>query len=285
MEDGLKTVRPSLVATVQGDTSTTMLQPLAGWGDLCHTYDALLVCDAAASLVGNDLPTEDWALDAVTCGLQKCLAGPPGIAPITLSPAFEARIGRRRYVEAGIRDAWDEDRSGARIASNYFDLPMIIDYWGERRLNHHTEATTMLYAAHEAARIVVTEGVAATVERHRLHGDAMAAGVRGLGLRVYGDQAHKMNNIVGVEIPEQVDGEAIRGTLLQDWGIEIGSSFGPLKGKIWRIGTMGFNARKDCVLMTLAALEQVLRQAGVACPAGGGVDAASKVYQNSGAAQ
>ncbi|MEX1056615.1 MAG: alanine--glyoxylate aminotransferase family protein, partial [Natronospirillum sp.] len=225
---------------------------------------------------------QTWALDAVTCGLQKCLAGPPGVAPITMSPDFVARISRRRHVEAGIRDAQDFGEPGARIGSNYFDLPMITDYWGERRLNHHTEATTMLYAAHEAARIVVEEGVDNAVARHGLQGRAMAAGIVGLGLKLYGDQAHKMNNIVGVHIPDQVDGEVIRSTLLQDWGIEIGSSFGPLKGRIWRIGTMGFNARKDCVLMTLAALEQVLRQAGVKGPAGGGVSAAYEIYRGAG---
>ncbi|TGG92084.1 alanine--glyoxylate aminotransferase family protein [Natronospirillum operosum] len=279
LETALKTVRPSLVATVQGDTSTTMLQPLAGWGDLCHQHDALLVCDATASIVGNTLPTGEWQLDAVTCGLQKCLAGPPGVAPITLSPAFVERVNRRRHVEAGIRDTQDQPQAGPRIGSNYFDLPMIMDYWGERRLNHHTEASTMLYAAYEAGRIAVEEGLAAAVSRHRLHGNAMAAGVEGLGLALYGDQSTRMNNIVGVRIPEALDGEAVRAALLQDWGIEIGSSFGPLKGKIWRIGTMGYNARQDCVLMTLAALEQVLRRQGHACPQGGGVDAAYAIYQ------
>ncbi len=282
LEDALKRHRPRWVATVQGDTSTTRLQPLEGWGELCHRYDALLVCDATASLGGNPMLTDAWQLDAVTCGLQKCLAGPPGVAPITISPALVEHIRRRRHVEAGIRTDTDQAQ-GVRIGSNYFDLAMIMDYWSELRLNHHTEATPMLYAAYECARIMLEEGLDATIARHKLHGDAMAAGLEGLGLQLYGDPAHRMYNIVGVCIPEQVQGESVRGALLNDWHIEIGTSFGPLKGKIWRIGTMGYNARRDCVLQTLAALEHVLRAQGFACPASGGVAAAMAWYEGAGA--
>ena len=126
---------------------------------------------------------------------------------------------------------------------------MIMDYWGPKRLNHHTEATTMLYGARECARILVDEGIPAAVERHRVHGGAMAAGLVGLGLTLFGDQAHRMNNVVGVEIPEGIDGEAARSAMLHDFGIEIGTSFGPLHGRIWRVGTMGYNARRDTVLL------------------------------------
>ncbi|MEN0024826.1 MAG: alanine--glyoxylate aminotransferase family protein, partial [Microbacterium sp.] len=162
--------------------------------------------------------------------------------------------------------------------SNYFDLGMILDYWGPRRLNHHTEATSMLYAARECARTIAIEGRDAVIARHRLAGDAMLAGVRGLGLEVFGDVAHKMNNVVAVEIPDGVAGDATRQALLDDFGIEIGTSFGPLHGRVWRIGTMGYNARKDAVLTTLAALEAVLRRAGARVAPGGGLDAASDVY-------
>jgi (S)-ureidoglycine-glyoxylate aminotransferase len=106
----------------------------------------------------------------------------------------------------------------------------------------------------------------------------MLAGVRGLGLEVFGDVQHKMNNVVGVEIPAGIDGDAARGQLLDHFGVEIGTSFGPLHGRIWRIGTMGYNARSDAVLTTLAALEQVLRRNGHAMTAGGGIDAALAVY-------
>jgi (S)-ureidoglycine-glyoxylate aminotransferase len=155
---------------------------------------------------------------------------------------------------------------------------MILDYWGPRRLNHHTEATSMLYGARECARLLLEEGRDAVIARHRLHGDAMLAGVRGLGLTVFGDVAHKMTNVVAVEIPAAVPGDAARTAMLERFGIEIGTSFGPLHGRVWRIGTMGYNARADAVLQTLAALEQVLRRFGASVPVGGGVDAAEDVY-------
>ena len=278
IEAAVERVRPHVVAVVHGDTSTTLAQPLDGLGEICRRYDAILYVDATASLGGNDLATDDLALDVVTAGLQKCLGGPSGSAPVTLSPRAVDRIVARRHTEAGIRDADEQDAAGRRIASNYLDLAQIMDYWGPRRLNHHTEATTMLYGARECARLLVEEGMDAAVERHRRHGAAMAAGVAGLGLELYGDQRHKMNNVVGVVIPDGVVGDAVRSEMLADYGIEIGTSFGPLHGRVWRIGTMGYNARKDAVLTTLAAFEQVLRRAGVRVPPGGGVDAAQAAY-------
>ncbi|MCO7240735.1 alanine--glyoxylate aminotransferase family protein [Aeromicrobium sp. CnD17-E] len=277
VEAAIVEVRPKVLAVVQGDTSTTMCQPLADLGEICRRHDVLLYCDATASLGGNPFETDAWGIDVATAGLQKCLGGPSGSSPITISPRAVDVIDGRRHVEAGIAEERDVAR-GVRIASNYLDLAMIMDYWGPRRLNHHTEATTMLYGARECARLLVEEGMDAAVERHRLHGAAMLAGMRGLGLEVFGDVDHKMSNVVAVHIPDGVDGDAARAAMLEDFGIEIGTSFGPLHGKVWRIGTMGYNARKDAVLVTLAALEQVLRSGGVAVTAGGGVGAAQEVY-------
>lgn len=277
IEAAVRAVQPKVLAIVQGDTATTMCQPLADLGEICRRHDVLLYCDATASLGGNPFETDAWGVDVVTAGLQKCLGGPSGSAPITIGPRAVEVVEGRRHVEAGIREEGDVAR-GRRIASNYFDLAMIMDYWGEKRLNHHTEATSMLYGARECARLLVEEGLDAAVERHRLHGAAMLAGVRGLGLEVFGDVAHKMTNVVAVMIPDGIDGDAARAAMLHDYGIEIGTSFGPLHGKVWRIGTMGFNARKDAVLVTLAALEQVLRAGGVPVTPGGGVGAAQEVY-------
>lgn len=280
VEAAVRAVRPKVLACVQGDTSTTMCQPLADIGAICREHDVLFYCDATASLGGNEFHADAWGLDIATAGLQKCLGGPSGSAPITISDKAAAVINGRRHIEAGIREVSDEEH-GRAIASNYFDLAMVMDYWGPRRLNHHTEATSMLYAARECARLLTTEGINAAVARHALHGRAMLEGVQGLGLTVFGDVAHKMHNVVAVEIPEPLGpsgGDAVRGSLLEDFGIEIGTSFGPLHGKVWRIGTMGYNARKDAVLITLAALEQALRAAGVGVPTGGGVAAAQAVY-------
>lgn len=277
IQDALARVRPRLLALVQGDTSTTMNQPLEDVGALCREHGALFYTDVTASLGGNAFQMDAWGLDAATAGLQKCLGGPSGSAPISLSPAAVKVISGRRHVEAGIREDLDEDH-GVRIASNYFDLGMILDYWGPRRLNHHTEATSMLYATRECALLLAAEKMDNAIERHRLHGAAMAAGLTALGLALFGDQAHRMNNVVAVEIPAGIDGEQVRAALLEDFGIEIGTSFGPLRGRVWRIGTMGYNARRDAVLTTLTALEQVLRSCGVPVCAGAGVGAARELY-------
>lgn len=283
IEAAIREVKPKLLAVVHGDTSTTVAQPLDELGAICEREGVLFYTDVTASLAGNTFKTDELGLDAVTAGLQKCLGGPSGSAPATFSPRAVDVITRRRSVEAGIRV--DGDAVNAHpIHSNYFDLAMIFDYWGPKRLNHHTEATTMLYGARECARLLVDEGLDEAVARHALHGSAMLAGLRGLGLEIFGDTAHKMNNVTAVVIPDGIDGDAARGAMLDDFGIEIGTSFGPLHGKVWRIGTMGYNARKDAVLTTLSALESVLRRGGVAMTAGGGVGAAYDVYQDAGVA-
>lgn len=274
IEDALKRVRPSLVATIHGDTSTTMAQPLEGFGALCRKYGALSYVDATATIGGMELAADRWAVDVVSGGLQKCLGGPSGSAPITVSEAAAERIFARRHVERGIvRDDLDEGE-GPRIGSNYFDLAMVMDYWSDKRLNHHTEATTMLYGARECARIVLQEGLENRCARHRAAGRAVTAGARALGLEVFGDERHRMSNVTGIVIPPGVDGEAVRRRMREDFQIEIGSAFGPLQGRLWRIGAMGYNAAKHKVLITLGALETVLRAEGFAAPAGVAVEAA-----------
>jgi (S)-ureidoglycine-glyoxylate aminotransferase len=278
IEQAVSRVRPRVVAAVYGDTSTTMAQPIAGLGRLCARHGALLYVDATATLGGMDVPVDAWGADIVTAGLQKCLAGPSGSAPITLSERAAARIDGRRHIERGIAGGGDRPASGLRIASNYFDLAMLMDYWSERRLNHHTEASSMLYAARECARLVVEEGLPTRIARHRVNGEAMATGLVAMGLTLFGDQANKMANVVGIEIPSGVDGERVRTRMRTEFEIEIGSSFGPLAGRIWRIGTMGYNCRRDAVLITLGALEAVLRAEGVALRSGAAVDAARARY-------
>jgi len=203
-------VKPKVVATIHGDTSTTMAQPLEGFGALCREAGAFSYVDATATLGGMEIATDKWGVDIVTGGLQKCLGGPSGSAPITISDRAAAHIARRRHVEQGIRRDDIADGQGPRIGSNYFDLAMIMDYWSEKRLNHHTEATSMLYAARECARIALGEGLEARFDRHARAGRAMTAGLRAMGLTVFGDDAHRMTNVTGVYIPEGVDGEEVR---------------------------------------------------------------------------
>ncbi|UWS30147.1 pyridoxal-phosphate-dependent aminotransferase family protein [Erwinia pyrifoliae] len=281
IEGAIKRVKPRLLLTVQGDTSTTMLQPLEELGAICRKYGVLFYTDATASLAGNALETDAWGLDAVSVGMQKCLGGPSGTSPITLSPAMEAAIRQRKCVEAGIRTAAHQDGEDEMIYSNYFDLGMIMDYWGPERLNHHTEATSALYGARECARLILEEGLDNGIARHKLHGDAMLKGIQGMGLETFGDLKHKMNNVLGVMIPAGIDGEQVRKLMLEDFGIEIGTSFGPLVGKVWRIGTMGYNARKDCVMLTLSALESVLTHLGFRTTQGAALQAAWDHYRGS----
>ncbi|WP_193362998.1 pyridoxal-phosphate-dependent aminotransferase family protein [Paraglaciecola mesophila] len=282
IEEAIKRVQPKVLALVQGDTSTTMLQPLEHIGEICRRHDVIFYSDATASIGGNSFETDKWQLDAVSVGLQKCLGGPSGSAPITLSERYVDLVRGRQHVEAGIKADHHNAGNGSRIRSNYFDIPMILDYWGEERLNHHTEATSMLYCARECAINLLEEGVEASIARHELHGKAMLAGIQGMNLAPFGDLRHKMNNVVGVYIPQGVDGEQIRHQLLHDFNIEIGTSFGPLHGKIWRIGTMGYNARQDTVLHTLQSLETLLRRAGHKLQAGQAIDSAFSVYSGKG---
>ena len=280
IETALKTFSPKLVAVCQGDTSTTMLQPLEGLGELCHRYGAMLQVDATASCGGTPLPVDAWAVDAVTAGLQKCLAGPSGASPITLSNRLAETIYQRRHIEAGLRPADYTPGRGSRIASNYMDVAMIMDYWSDAGLNHHTEATTMLYGARECARIFVQEGLQNVYARHAAASRAVVAGVQGMNLKLYGDQANKMPNVTGVYVPDGIHGEKLRAALLNDFNIEIGTSFGPLAGKVWRIGAMGYNARLDCVMQTLSALEIVLAAEGHKFTRGAGVDAAYGAFKD-----
>jgi (S)-ureidoglycine-glyoxylate aminotransferase len=277
IEAAIKQHKPRVLAVVHGDTSTTMAQPLDQIGAICRKHDVLLYTDATASLGGMNVAIDAWQVDAASSGLQKCLSGPPGSSPVTVNERIVEVVKRRRHVEGGIRPADFVDGDGPVIQSNYFDLGMIMDYWSEMRLNHHTEATSMLYAAREAIRIVLAEGLDECFARHRLASDAITAGLTEMGLKLFGDQANKMPNVTGVYIPDGVNDDAVRSMMLNDFGIEIGTSFGPLHGKIWRIGTMGYVCRKESVLMCLAALEVCLRQAGFR--AGSGTDAALAVYR------
>lgn len=279
IKEAIDRVKPKVVATVHGDTSTTMAQPLEGVGDLCKAAGAFLYVDATATLAGMEIAADRWGADIVTGGLQKCLGGPAGSAPITISDRAAERIFSRRHVEQGIARDDLKQGSGRRISSNYFDLAMIMDYWSEKRLNHHTEATTMLYGARECARVALEEGLEARFARHAKAGAAVTAGLRAMELKVFGDDAHRMTNVTGVWIPEGVDGERVRTRMREDFEIEIGTSFGPLQGKIWRIGAMGYNAMKHKVLITLGALEAVLRTEGARVPSGAAVDTALQVYK------
>ncbi|WP_150273073.1 pyridoxal-phosphate-dependent aminotransferase family protein [Paenibacillus tepidiphilus] len=274
----IRNVQPDVVAIVHGETSTGRVQPLAEIGRACREADALLIVDAVATIGGVPVKTDAWMLDAVVGGTQKCLSIPSGMAPVTYNARAEAKLLKRKQVERGLRTE-DTAHELPVVRSNYLDLGMLQDYWSPQRLNHHTEMTSMLYALREGLRLVLEEGLEARHARHALHERALVAGLTAMGLQLYGDPASKLTVVTCVLIPEGIDGEAVRTMLLQHFGIEIASSFGPLKGKIWRIGTMGYSCRENNVLRLLGALEAVLLRQGCKLPCGPGVQAALDVYE------
>ncbi|MBU9713908.1 pyridoxal-phosphate-dependent aminotransferase family protein [Evansella tamaricis] len=278
----MKRVRPKIVAMVHGDTSTGRMQPLKDVGYACRENDCLLIVDAVATVAGTEVKTDEWNIDGLITGTQKCLSVPSGMAPITYNERIEEIILERKAVERGI--ATEEQllsrNVDRRIRSNYFDLSQLQDYWSPARLNHHTEATSMLYGLYEGLRLIIEEGLEERYKRHRLHERALISGIHAMGLSLFGNSSVKMPMVTCVSIPEGIDGDSVRGMLLQEFGIEIASSFGPLQGKIWRIGTMGYSCQKRNVLLTLASLEAVLLRHGVKLKTGDGVQAAMDTYQS-----
>ncbi|MEK5235519.1 alanine--glyoxylate aminotransferase family protein [Paenibacillus sp. FSL L8-0470] len=274
----MKSFKPDIVAIVHGETSTGRVQPLVDIGRACREQDALLIVDAVATIGGVPVETDAWMLDAVIGGTQKCLSIPSGMAPVTYNARAEAKLLKRKRVERGLRTGEVRAEALDFVRSNYFDLGMLQDYWSPQRLNHHTEMTSMLYALREGLRLVLEEGLEARHARHALHEEALVAGLTAMGLKLYGDPQSKLTVVTCVLIPEGVDGEGVRTMLLERFGIEIASSFGLLKGRIWRIGTMGFSCRENNVLRLLGALEGALLRHGHAVPAGLGIQAALDVY-------
>jgi (S)-ureidoglycine---glyoxylate transaminase len=256
--------RTRLVAMIHGETSTGVLQPLQEIARLAREHDALLMADVVVTLGGCEVAVDRWGVDVAVAGTQKCLSCPSGMAPVTYN-ARAAEVLRTRK---------------SKPRSNYLDLAQLAEYWSPARFNHHTAPTAMVYGLREALRAVREEGLGARFARHRLHGDALRAGLAALGLTLFGKEPaeHRLPFITPVVVPEGVSELNVRRRLLEDFGIEIGAAFGELHGKIWRIGTMGYAATRQNVLLCLAALEHVLRAEGWRALAGGGVDAAVAHY-------
>ncbi|QAY65723.1 pyridoxal-phosphate-dependent aminotransferase family protein [Paenibacillus protaetiae] len=286
--EAIRKEKPAIVAMVHGETSTGRIQPLEQIGKACRELDVLLVVDAVATIGGVPVETDNWCLDAVIGGTQKCLSVPAGMAPVTYNERVERKILSRKRVERGLRtglvpEAYADETK--LIRSNYLDLSQLQDYWSPARLNHHTEMTSMLYGLHEGLRLVLAEGLEARFARHRRHEQALTAGLTAMGLSLYGDCACKLPVVTCVDIPDGVDGEAVRRMLLDRFGIEIASSFGALKGKIWRIGTMGYSCSMKNVLHLLGALEAVLLRFGAAVHPGAALAAALDAYDESAAGE
>ncbi|TCP96201.1 (S)-ureidoglycine-glyoxylate aminotransferase [Cricetibacter osteomyelitidis] len=268
------------VAIIHGETSTSMMQPLEDIGRICKQYDVMLLVDTVATIGGVDIRVDEWNIDACIGGTQKCISAPSGTALITYNKRIEDIVAKRKRVEKGIRTDSDIDGKLPPIPSNYLDLAQLQDYWSPRRLNHHTEATTHQYGVHEALRCILMEGLENRFARHILNDKALCAGLDAMGLKIFGDRKHKAPVVTAVEIPQGISGPQLRSGMLNDFGIEVATSFGPLDGKVIRIGNMGYSSQKRNMLLTLGALEAVLLNHGVKVPAGDAVAAALAVYRD-----
>jgi len=235
--------RFDLLCVVHAETSTGVLQPLEPLRELADELGALLVADAVTSLGGVPVKMDARRLDAVYSGTQKCLSCPPGLSPLALSERAAERLRHRTRP----------------VQSWYLDLSLIAQYWGRERAYHHTAPINMIYALHEALRLVLEEGDA-RFERHRRASAALAAGLEAMGLELLVPKGERLPPLTAVRVPEGVDDGAVRAALLEKHGIEIGGGLGPLKGRAWRIGLMGAGATKENVTRVLSALSELLER-------------------------
>lgn len=232
-----------LVAMVHAETSTGALQPLEGMAEVAHKHGALLLVDCVTSLGGLPVLVDEWEIDIAYSGTQKALSCPPGLAPLTVSSRAEEVLKRREH----------------KVTSWYLDLTLIQQYWGSERTYHHTAPISMIYALREALRIVQEEGLERRWARHRRNAELLWEGLQELGLELFVPEERRLPTLTTVKVPEGVSEAQVRRRLLEDYNIEIAGGLGQLRGKIWRIGLMGYSSRRENVLLLLAALKDVLR--------------------------
>lgn len=259
----IKTQKPKVVAIVHGETSTGRLQPIDKLGAAVREVGGFLVVDAVASFMGAPVKVDEWQLDAVVGGSQKCLAAAPGMSLVTFNDRFADEINKRKRIELGVRKQGDPAAVNF-VPSNYLDLTQLQDYWSPTRINHHTEATVGVYGVHEALRLAVEEeGILNRFARHQKIHTALAKALKALGVSVFNEGNHEMPMVTCVVIPDQLDGGIFQKELLTKFGVEISSSFGSLQGKIWRLGTMGYVAQKSYLVRFISLFGSALLQAGV----------------------
>jgi alanine-glyoxylate transaminase/serine-glyoxylate transaminase/serine-pyruvate transaminase len=252
--------KTKVLCIVHAETSTGAHQPLEEISKLVHDAGALLLVDAVTSLGGVELRVDDWQIDACYSGTQKCLSCPPGLAPLTFSPAAVEAMDRRK----------------SKVQSWYLDVSMLRQYWGAERVYHHTAPINMTYGLYEALRVVLEEGLDVRIARHTLNHRAFRAGAEALGLTYVPD--HSLTTLNCVQAPAGIEEAKVRKRLLEEYGIEIGAGLGPFRGKAMRIGLMGTSSTKRNVTLCLAALETILEGEGAKVARGEAVAAAETVY-------
>ncbi len=250
-------------ATAIAETSTGLLQPLEELERITHAHGALFVVDAVCGLGGVPMAVDAMKIDACYAGSQKSLGALPGLAPVTLNERAVQTIKKRKKP----------------VQSYYLDLQNLNRYWNGDHTYHHTACSNLVYGMREAVRIAIEEGLEARWARHQLHGDAVKAGIEAMGLKIFTQREYALSVLTAISLPEGVDEMAVRKGLLEEYNIEIGGGFGPLKGRLLRIGLMGYNSCRKNVDTVLAALEHVLPRCGFESHVGAALVAADAVYK------
>jgi len=243
---------------VHAETSTGAHQPLEEISQLVHNAGALLLVDAVTSLGGMEVRVDDWAIDAIYSGTQKCLSCPPGLSPVSFSARAVAAMEARQ----------------TPVTSWYLDMSMLRNYWGADRVYHHTAPINMTYALRESLAIVLEEGLENRIARHLRNHLMLRAGLEAMGLRWVPE--HSLTTLNAVHVPDGADDARVRSRLLNEYGIEIGAGLGPFKGRAWRVGLMGHSSTQRNVMLLLAALESILGDEDAAITRGAALAAASK---------
>jgi len=251
--------RVKAVAIVQGETSSGVYQPVAEIAQIAHEAGALVVVDAVTSFCTCELAPDEWQLDYVYSCTQKGLSCPPGLSPVTVSDRAMQAVHDRK----------------APPSNWYLDLALLEKYWGPERVYHHTAPATMTYALHEALRAVLEEGLPARVERHVRNAEAFQAACTAMGLGLQVQAVHRLPPLTTVQIPAGVDDARLRASLLQERGIEIGGGLGALRGRVWRVGLMGYGSTAENVLLITGALAALMAAQGHPIDTTAGLSAAS----------
>jgi alanine-glyoxylate transaminase / serine-glyoxylate transaminase / serine-pyruvate transaminase len=251
-----------IFATAIAETSTGLWQPLEELERITHAHGALFVVDAVCGLGGVPMNIDEMRIDACYAGSQKSLGALPGLAPVTLNERAVQVIQHRKRL----------------VQSYYLDLPKLNRYWNGDHAYHHTACSNLVYAMREALRITLEEGLETRWARHQLHGEALRAGIKAMGLDILTQPGYELPVLTAVSLREGIDEMAIRKGLLEEYNIEIGGGFGALKGRLIRIGLMGYNSCRKNVDTVLAALEHVLPRCGFTPKAGAALAAADAVY-------
>jgi alanine-glyoxylate transaminase/serine-glyoxylate transaminase/serine-pyruvate transaminase len=239
----LKAKKYKLLALVHAETSTGALQPgIAEIAAAVHSQGALVVLDTVTSLGGIPVQIDAWEVDISYSAAQKCLSCPPGLAPITVSPRAADTLRNRKTL----------------VANWYLDLNGLQKYWDPPHAYHHTAPISTHYALREGLRLVAEEGLQPRFDRHRLNAERLWEGLEALDLPLFIPPPWRLPTLTTPQLPPTVDDAAVRRRLLHEFNIEIAGGFGPLQGKIWRIGLMGFSSRLENVLLLLSALEHIL---------------------------